>query len=70
MRYLRQLYLNNAIESVEKLREQEKRLIHLSVAKQKNFSGSGVKIIVRSRYSLKMEFRSLQRKTGAFMGLA
>ena len=29
--------LDNAIESVEKLREPEKRLIHLSVAKQKNF---------------------------------
>ena len=29
--------LDNAIESVEKLREPKKRLIHLSVAKQKNF---------------------------------
>lgn len=29
--------LDNAIESVQKLNEQEKRLIHLSVAKQKQF---------------------------------
>ena len=29
--------LDNAIESVEKLDDKEKRLIHLSVAKQKNF---------------------------------
>lgn len=39
--------LDNAIESVEKLPDSEQRLIHLVVARQKSFCGSGSKTPTR-----------------------
>ena len=60
--------LDNAIESVQKLNEQEKRLIHLSVAKQKQFLRIRCENYCEEQLSLKTECLSQQRKIRRFHG--